>query len=97
MAKRQQCELCGEDIESCDTHDIVVCEKTELLKGRIEIKILKDRVKSWQDSWYDLRKIVGNLWWHHPSIADDKVRDYYKNNLNQLQSALKEQETNNVE
>jgi hypothetical protein len=67
-------------------HDVVLCEKTELLKGRIEIKNLTAAVKSWKDAWYEGREIIGKLWWHHPAIDDDKSRVYYQTNLKTLEN-----------
>ena len=84
MTKRD-CSLCNEPMEDAPIiHDIGECEKTELLKGRLQIKKLKGDVKNWQDSWFHLRQIIGNLWWHHPAIDSDAERAYYQNNLKQL-------------
>lgn len=85
MGEKRHCELCGEPLEEAPAvHDIVRCEKTELLKGRVEIKKLKASVRSWIDAWYQLREIIGNLWWHHPAISNDEQLRYYQNNLKQI-------------
>jgi hypothetical protein len=76
MAEKRICNLCGEALE--DVHDLALCEKTELIKGRLEIKKLKASVNSWKDAWYQAREIIGNLWWHHPAITNDNERSYYQ-------------------
>ena len=73
------CQLCGEPLE--DIHDLVKCEHTELLKGRVESKKLKQSVEFWKDAWYEGRDIIGWLWWHHPAIDNDEQRAYYQANL----------------
>ena len=85
MTKQQDCPLCGEPIEDAPAiHDIVKCEKTELIKGRETILKLKDSLSSWKDTWFHQREIIADLWWRHPAIDDDAERAYYQNNLKQL-------------
>lgn len=59
-------------------HDVAKCENTELLKGRKEIKRLKESLASWKDAWFQMREIIGNLWWYHPAIDNDEQRVYYR-------------------
>ncbi len=75
MAERI-CPLCAQPLE--DAHDLAQCEKAELLKGRLEIKRLKESLNGWKDAWFQLREIIGNLWWHHPAIESDKELAYYR-------------------
>lgn len=76
---KRECQFCGEVLEETPLiHDLAMCEKTERLKGRETIKKLKQDVESWKDSWYGLRQIIGQLWWHHPAIDSDKERTYYQ-------------------
>jgi hypothetical protein len=82
MSEKKYCLLCGEPLE--DIHDLVLCEKTELLKGRATIKRLNESIRSWKDAWFQLREIIGWLWWHHPAIDSDERRAYYQNNLNKI-------------
>lgn len=70
------CDRCGEVIEAY--HFLDRCEKLELVRAKKEIKTLKESVLSWKDSWFHLREIIGNLWWHHPAIDDDAQRAYYQ-------------------
>jgi hypothetical protein len=72
-------------------HDPVQCEKTELLRGRLEIKKLKKSVDEWKDAWFHLREIIGKLWWHHPAIDNDSERAYYQHQLNRIRECQKEQ------
>lgn len=92
MAHRD-CPLCGEILEDAPAvHDVVQCEKTELHKGRIKIQKLNESLASWKDAWFQLRDIIGKLWWHHPAIDNDKQRAYYQQQLNRnFASANKEQ------
>jgi hypothetical protein len=84
-ATKRDCPLCGEWLEDAPAiHDVAKCENTELLKGRLTIKTLKDSVNSWKDAWFHLREIIGNLWWHHPAIDDDAQRAYYQAHLSFL-------------
>lgn len=84
MAQRD-CPLCGETLEDAPAvHDLAKCEKTELTKGRETIKKLKVSLHEWKygtGGWFELRDIIGNLWWHHPAIDSDEKRAYYQNNL----------------
>lgn len=78
MAEKRSCDLCGEVLEEAPAiHDVAKCEKTELLKGRKEIKRLKASIDSWKDAWYQGREIIGRLWWYHPAIDSDAQRAYY--------------------
>ena len=79
MAEKRSCHLCGENLEDAPAvHDVVICEKTELMKGRKEIKKLKTSIEGWKTAWYQLRTIIGNLYWHHEAIANDGKRAYYQ-------------------
>ncbi|HEY5268392.1 MAG TPA: hypothetical protein VII94_04635 [Candidatus Saccharimonadales bacterium] len=79
MADKRSCSLCGEYLEETPAiHDVAKCEKTELLKGRIEIEKLKASVNSWKDAWHHGREIIGNLRWNHRSIDSDTERAYYQ-------------------
>lgn len=82
---RRDCPLCGEELEDAPAvHDVAKCEKTELEKGRVTIKKLQASLYEWKygtGGWFELRDIIGNLWWHHPAIDNDEQRAYYQNNL----------------
>lgn len=81
MAVRM-CSLCGKPLEYApEVHDLAKCENTELLKGRVEIKRLRQAVSDWKDAWYEGRENLGTLWWHHPAITNDEQRAYYQNAL----------------
>lgn len=81
MAHRD-CPLCGDPLQDAPAiHDVTQCEKTELLKGRNKILKLNESLASWKDAWFQLRDIIGKLWWHHPAIDNDEQRAYYQNNL----------------
>lgn len=85
MAVKRNCEHCGEELEDPPClHIQSHCEWNERLKGREEIKKLKVSVRAWQDAWFQLRDIIGNLHWHHKAIDSDAERTYYQNNLKQL-------------
>jgi len=85
MATKRDCSLCNEQMEDAPAvHDLTLCEKTERLKGRVEIKKLKESVRNWQDAWFNYRDIVGKLHWHHEAIISDEQRVYYQNNLKQI-------------
>lgn len=69
-------------------HDEVACIQTQginivnkltkqLLDANAEIKKLKASVNSWKDYVFELRDIIGKLWWEHPAIASDEQRAYY--------------------
>jgi hypothetical protein len=62
-----------------DIHDPAVCAHTELIKGREEIKKLKINVSEWKDAWFHQGEVIGNLWWHHPAIEDERQLVYYRN------------------
>ena len=89
MSKRD-CPLCGEELEDNPAeHDVVKCEKTELLKGRDTIKKLRDSLHEWKygtGGWFELREIIGKLWWHHPAIDNDEKRGYYQQVLREMQA-----------
>ncbi len=59
-------------------HFLDRCEKLELINARKEINQLKRSGNEWRDAWYQLREIIGNLWWHHPAINSDEQRAYYQ-------------------
>jgi hypothetical protein len=84
-ATKRDCPLCGEPLEDNPAdHDVAKCEKAELLKGRTEIKKLKQSLSEWKDAWFQLREIIGELWWHHPAIDNDEKRTYYQHVLLEL-------------
>lgn len=86
-ATKRDCPLCGNPLEDNPAdHDVAECEKTELLKGRNEIKKLKQSVNDWKDAWFQLREIIGNLWWHHPALDNDERLVYYQANLQRLRA-----------
>jgi hypothetical protein len=85
MSEKRACPLCGEPVEELPAiHDVVTCEKTELLKGRKEIKRLRESVNSWRNAWFECRDIIGKLWWHHPAIDNDEQRAYYQEALKKI-------------
>lgn len=96
---QRDCPLCGEPLEDAPKiHDVAKCEKTELLKGRETIKKLKDSLHEWKygkGGWFDLRDIIGFLWWHHPAIDSDEQRAYYQNNLKELRELNRGETTAN--
>lgn len=66
MSERRVCSLCGDLLEEEPAiHDPVVCQETELLKGRNSIKKLKEAIDFWKNGWYDLREVIGRLSWQH--------------------------------
>lgn len=85
MANHRDCPLCGEILEDAPAiHDVGKCENTELLKGRDKIKKLQTSLHEWKygtGGWFELRDIIGNLWWHHPAIDNDDARAYYRSML----------------
>jgi hypothetical protein len=87
MKNRQYCDLCGEEKEDAPAvHDVVRCEKTELLKGRIQIKQLKQSLLDWKGAWFQVRDLLGELWWYHPAIDNEERRAYYQACQQQTQS-----------
>lgn len=60
-------------------HDQLLCEKRQLNQLRIENKKLKKAVEFWKDAWYEVRDLLGNLWWHHPAFDTEDRYRYYKN------------------
>jgi hypothetical protein len=85
MTKQQDCPLCGEPIEDAPTlHDIVKCEKTELIKGRATIQTLKNSIIFWKEGWFELREKLSEIIWHHPALVDEREHAYYVENLKQL-------------
>jgi hypothetical protein len=80
--------LLKERLEDKGHHDKAKCEHTELINGRKEIKSLKSLLNEWKDAWYQLREIIGDLWWNHPAIDKDESRAYYQ----AAQAALKDKE-----
>lgn len=88
VSEKRVCPLCGDYLEDAPAeHNLVRCEKTELLKGREEIKKLKASVRFWNDAWYELREIIGNLWWHHPAIDNVEKRAYYQQAQREMKNA----------
>lgn len=61
-------------------HDRDICISRQLIQTKAEIKKLKASVDSWKDAWYQLRDIIGWLWWYHPAIASEASRSVYQNN-----------------
>lgn len=62
--------------------------QTEVLFLRKETKKLKDSIHEWKygkGGWFELREIIGKLWWHHPAIDDDEKRAYYQHVLSEMQ------------
>jgi hypothetical protein len=51
---------------------------------------LKRSVEEWKESWFQLREIIGELWWHHPAIDNDERRLYYQANLQRLRAMQKQ-------
>jgi len=43
-----------------------------------QISKLKTSVSDWKNAWFELRDVIGNLWWNHPAILDDQQRAYYQ-------------------
>jgi hypothetical protein len=82
MSEKKVCQQCGDllkDQEAKRCPDIHPCDLRALDRARTEIKTLKISVDKWKDSWFEYRNLVGQLWWHHPAITDDKQREYYQN------------------
>ena len=91
MSKQQVCPFCGEDLEDPPAiHGEHVCQVTELLNARREVKRLRESIMDWRGGWFQLREIIGDLWWHHKAIDNREQRTYYQNNL--LILAKKKQE-----
>src|SRR5271169_219577 len=59
-------------------HDRDLCIKRQLDAAKAEIKTLKAAVAFWKDAWYEVREIIGKLWWHHPAFEDEKIYQYHK-------------------
>jgi hypothetical protein len=91
MGAQRDCPLCREILEDAPAvHDLAKCEKTELVKGRKTIKALRASLHEWKygtGGWFELREIIGNLWWHHAAISDDVERSYYQENLKSLKKS----------
>ena len=49
-------------------------------------KKLQEGAGSWKEAWWNLRQIIGWLWWHHPAIDSDEHRAYYQANLRALEA-----------
>ncbi len=60
------------------------CHKCQLEVALLEIDILKESITAWKNAWFDLRAIIGKLWWHHPAIYSDAELQYCKENLKRL-------------
>jgi hypothetical protein len=69
-------------IEFPSTVSCTTCKvERELVDNQKEIKKLKESIYEWKygtGGWFELRDIIGNLWWNHPSIKDDSQREYYQ-------------------
>ena len=65
-------------------HNDEMCRHRQLLTARSEIGKLKASLDAWKDAWFKLRDIIGNLWWHHPAISDERKLAYYQDNLKTL-------------
>jgi hypothetical protein len=90
MAEKRACPLCGDPLEDAPAvHDVVQCEQTELRKGRNTIKVLKQSVNDWKEAWFQLREIIGKLWWYHPAIDNDEERAYYQTTLQRIRDLQK--------
>ena len=89
MKKPENCEFCDAplawDLLTDGEHDKDLCFGRQFLKLKEENKKLKISEKSWRDAWYDVRDILGHLWWHHPAIDSDTERAYYQRNLRMLE------------
>lgn len=84
----KRCDKCGVplhwDLLTELKHDEDICLGRQLQQARAEIKKLKASVDAWKDAWFQLREIIGYLWWHHPAISDESQLQQYQNNLIQL-------------
>lgn len=63
--------------------------QVEVLKLRTETKKLRDSLHEWKygtGGWFELREIIGKLWWHHPAIDNDEKRGYYQQVLLELRA-----------
>src|SRR5271155_2541243 len=70
MAERRVCSLCGDLLEEEPAiHDAILCQETELLKGRNSIKNLKAAIEEWKEAWYLQRDLIGKLSWQHHSYV----------------------------
>ena len=82
MKEPTHCEDCGYalkwDLLTGGHHDRDLCLGRQFVQVKAENKRLKESVKSWMNAWYELREIIGNLWWHHPAIDNDQKRAYYQ-------------------
>lgn len=73
------CERCGKSIKD-NPHDQEVC--FQVLHAQIDK--LKQSVVDWKESWFNLRTIIGILWWEHPAINNDTQRSFYQNAIEDL-------------
>lgn len=85
MKAPELCEAChtelpaGFDGKVCA--EKLPCLERHVERLNVENNKLKDRVKFWNEAWYEVRDLLGNLWWHHPAIDNDEQRAYYQQNL----------------
>lgn len=59
----------------------------EVLYLRKETNKLKASIHEWKygvGGWFELREIIGKLWWHHPAIDSDEARGYYQQVLREI-------------
>jgi hypothetical protein len=78
------CSLCerGSAEEIVDKwHTKESCQEREIMWLKYKLRKAEDRANQFVDAWYDLRKIIGYDWWHHPAIDNDEKREYFQNNL----------------
>jgi hypothetical protein len=72
------------DMLTDSIHDDNLCVGRQLTQAKAEIKKLKASVEDWRDSWFQLRDIIGRLWWHHPALSSEESLKYYQDNLKRL-------------
>jgi len=72
------------DILTGHTHDDDVCMGRQLQQAKAEIKKLRTSLQEWKEAWFELRDIIGRLWWNHPALSDENTLRYYQNNLKVL-------------
>jgi hypothetical protein len=64
MAEKKMCPLCNEPLEDPPrVHIQSFCERTERLKGRVEIQKLKASIAFWKDAWFAQRDATGRSYW----------------------------------
>jgi hypothetical protein len=87
--KEYFCDLCSEKLPSDFDGKVCAerypkCIDKQLENELADNKKLKESVLGWRDAWYELREIIGNMWWHHKAIDNDEYRAYCQANLDEI-------------